>query len=83
MTKTEAVIIIRENPSSAVAAFTLGGLAAEELLVKYPNKDNFDNILQIQIKNLENGYKAILNERIIKKLEELGGKENDKKRMEG
>ena len=54
MTKTETVIIIRENPSSAVAAYTLGGLAAEELL-----------------------------ERIIKKLEELGGKENDKKRMEG
>ena len=37
----------------------------------------------MQIKNLENGCKAILNERIIKKLEELGGKENDKKRMEG
>jgi hypothetical protein len=51
--------------------------------MKYPNKDNFDNILQIQIKNLENGYKAVLNEHIIKKLEESGGMENDKKRMEG
>ncbi len=29
------------------------------------------------------GYVQKQNERIIKKLEELGGKENDKKRMEG
>ena len=60
MTKTETVIIIRENPSSAVAAYTLGGLAAEELLMKYPNKDNFDNILQMQIKNLKMVIKLYL-----------------------
>ena len=60
MTKTEAVIIIRENPSSAVASFTLGGLAAEELLVKYPNKDNKEDIMWIKNTDLVDIARAAL-----------------------